>query len=396
MRGRSATAEVARWEFRRFYRAKELVWGLTIILAVFLIQKIVSGRIAAEAAGGRTLAVIGLDLVPPEALEQERFGFVAWPSDEASLMTAVQDREHDGALIFRDPDTAELLVRKEAPWQSELTALLVAGRQAHKLRESGLHGEVIADLATTLRLETSLVVGDGATSKANKVSAFVMVILMLVGIMLGNSYLFVAITGEKTQRITEQIMATIRPQNWIDGKILGLALLSLAHLLAYTLGFVAFRLICMLAWGEGIGLPRVLADPAVFGGTLVLVLLGFYMWFCFFGLVACTISDPNNSSRSSLIMLPMLPLGIAFAGLGSPDVFWMRLLSILPLSSPSVMPVRLVLGEAEVWEFALAVVLLVVAIWFMRRAAGLIFGLGMLMYGKEPSLREIRRWLREG
>ncbi len=395
MRRRSATADVARWEFRRFFKAKELVWGMVIMLAIFLVQKVVSDRIAREAAGEHTLAVLDMNLVPPEALGQSRFVFVDGPDEEASLRNAVLNKKHDGALIFRGPDAAELVVRKEAPWQSELRALLTAARQAQRLRESGLSPEAIGEVTAVLNLETSLVAGDGATSKANKISTFVMVVLMLVGIMFGNSYLFVAITGEKTQRITEQILATIRPQNWIDGKILGLALLTAAHLVAYVLGFVAFRVICVLAWGDEMGLPRVLADPIVLGGTLVLVLLGFYMWFNFFGLVACTISDPNSSSRSSLIMLPMLPLGIAFAGLGNPDVIWMRLLSILPFSSPSVMPVRLVLGEAALWEFGLAVVLLVVTIWFMRRAAGVIFGIGMLMYGKEPSLKEIRRWLRE-
>ncbi|UCH84879.1 MAG: ABC transporter permease, partial [Candidatus Latescibacterota bacterium] len=232
-------------------------------------------------------------------------------------------------------------------------------------------------------------------ARANKISALVMVVLMLVGVMFGNSYLFVAITGEKTQRITEQILAAIRPQNWIDGKIIGLASLTALHLFAYSLGYVAFRLVCVAVWGENIDLPLLLADPIVFGGTLILVLLGFYMWFSFFGLVACTISDPNNSSRSSMIMLPMLPLGIAFAGLGNPDVVWMRLLGMIPLSSPSVMPVRLVLGEVVWWEFVLAVALLAATIWFLRRASGVVFGLGMLMHGKEPSLGEIRRWLRE-
>ncbi len=395
MNRRSPTVDVARWEFRRFFKAKELAWGITIVLAVFLIQKVVSDRIAREAADGRTVVVLGMDLLPPEALEQERFVFVPAPGDESSLTHAVRDKDHDAALIFRNPDTAELLVRREAPWQAELHALLAAARRVQRLHESGLSPEAIAGLTADLRLETKLVAGDGAGPRANRISALAMVILMLVGIMFGNSYLFLAITGEKRQRITEQILATIPPQSWIDGKILGLALLTLAQLAAYVLGFVVFRVISVLAWGEGIGLPRALADPTVLVGSLVMVLLGFAMWFSFFGLVACTISDPHSSSRSSMIMLPMLPLGIAFAGLGSPDVLWMRLLSILPLSSPSVMPVRLVLGEVALWEFGLAVVVLLGAMGFMRRAAGVVFGLGMLMYGKEPSLTEITRWLRE-
>ena len=395
MKRLSTAVDVARWEFRRFFKPKELVWGTAIVLAFFLIQKVVKDRITGEAAGERTVAVLGIDWLPPDALKQDRFVFDPVPGDEASIKQAVRDKSYDGAIIYRDADSAELVIRKEASWQKELLALLATSRQAQRLQESGLTPETIASLTSPLDLRTSLVAGDGATARANKISAIIMVVFMLIGIMFGNSYLFVAITGEKTQRITEQILSTIHPQNWIDGKILGLALLTGMHLIAYALGYVLFRVVCVIVWGESIGLPRVLADPLVFGGTLLLVLLGFYMWFSFFALVACTISDPNNSSRSSLIMLPMLPLGIAFAGLGSPDVLWMRLLSIIPLSAPSVMPVRMVLGEIALWEYAIAVVLLAVMIWFLRRAAGVVFGLGMLMYGKEPSLGEIRRWLRE-
>ncbi len=129
------------------------------------------------------------------------------------------------------------------------------------------------------------------------------------------------------------------------------------------------------------------------------MLLGFLLLgLVFFGMVAATISDPSNSSRNALLFLPFLPflpLGVAFAGLGNPDALSMKALSLIPFPSPAVMPVRLVLGEVAWWEFALSVVLLVAGIGILRRAAGIIFGLGMLMYGKEPSLGEMWRWLRE-
>ena len=85
----------------------------------------------------------------------------------------------------------------------------------------------------------------------------------------------------------------------------------------------------------------------------------------------------------------------AFAGLGNPDTFWIKVLSLIPISSPTVMPVRLVLGEVARWEYLLSVVLLVAGIWLLRKAAGTIFGLAMMMYGKEPGLGEVWRWLRE-
>ena len=387
---------VARWEFLRFYKTKELLWGTVIILAVFLGQKIVSERITGETARPRTVVVLGGELLPRGADRHERFRFERSDRAESDLAEAVREKEYDGLLVFTHPDSARLIVRRPALWQDDLGSLLASVSRSRRLEESGLAAETLALIAAPFGLRTeSLEVGrTGATH--SRWSVGILVGLMLTGILIGNSYLFIAITGEKTQRITEQIMSAISPQSWVDGKILGLAALALVHLWSYLLGYFLYRVACAVIWKEGLGLPPLLSDPSLFATSLVLILLGFYFWFCFFGLVAATISDPNNSSRSSLLMLPFFPLGAAFAGLKHPDALWMKLLGVLPFSSPSVMPARLVLGEVAWWEFPLAVALLALGIWVLRRAAGIVFGLGMLMYGKEPGAREIWRWLREG
>lgn len=67
----------------------------------------------------------------------------------------------------------------------------------------------------------------------------------------------------------------------------------------------------------------------------------------------------------------------------------------MPPFSASVLPARMLLDQVPAWEIALAVVLLAGAVWLLRRAAGKVFHLGMLMYGKEPSWGEVRRWMRE-
>jgi len=68
---------------------------------------------------------------------------------------------------------------------------------------------------------------------------------------------------------------------------------------------------------------------------------------------------------------------------------------VFPLTSSSVLPLRLLLAEVAPWEVPLALALLAGVIWVLRRAAGKIFALGMLMYGKEPTIREMWRWARE-
>ena len=122
--------------------------------------------------------------------------------------------------------------------------------------------------------------------------------------------------------------------------------------------------------------------------------LGFLLWFAFFGAVACTIDDPNTSSRSALMFAPILILALAFPGIDSPDTGLFRFASVFPLTSSAAMPVRMVMGEPAPWELLLAPVLLLAAIWFFRRLAGKIFGLGMLTHGTEPSLGDLWRAFR--
>jgi ABC-2 type transport system permease protein len=132
--------------------------------------------------------------------------------------------------------------------------------------------------------------------------------------------------------------------------------------------------------------PRVL--------VLVVTVLGVVMWFSFMAAVAATIDDPNSSPRSSLLLIPVLPMGLAFSLLSRPDTWVAQVLAIFPLTSMAVLPVRMLMTSVPWWEPVLAVVLLAGASWTFRLAAGKIFALGILLHGKEPTWGEIWRWAR--
>jgi ABC-2 type transport system permease protein len=141
-------------------------------------------------------------------------------------------------------------------------------------------------------------------------------------------------------------------------------------------------------------LPTGIGDPGVLLILVLSAMLGFGFWFTLFALVAATITDPNTSSRSSLLFLPFLPLGLTMTGMDQPDAVWMRALALIPGLSPVAMPVRVMRGDPWVGEIALSLLLLGAMVWVFRRAAGRVFAVSMLMTGKEPSWGEVWRWLR--
>ena len=95
------------------------------------------------------------------------------------------------------------------------------------------------------------------------------------------------------------------------------------------------------------------------------------------------------------MMVPFVSVPLVVAVLADPDAAWLQIFGVFPITSPTVLSARLVLGDVALWEFPVAVVLLLATIWFLRRTAGKIFGTSMLMYGKEPKWSEVLRWAKE-
>ena len=95
-------------------------------------------------------------------------------------------------------------------------------------------------------------------------------------------------------------------------------------------------------------------------------------------------------------MFPVIAtIGAGLLALKNPDSILVQVLAIFPATAPAALSSRLVLTETSAWEVIVSCLLLIISIWIMRTAAGKVFHLGILMYGKEPSFKELLRWMRE-
>jgi ABC-2 type transport system permease protein len=144
----------------------------------------------------------------------------------------------------------------------------------------------------------------------------------------------------------------------------------------------------------GFSIPDTVIRPGVVLILLVFTVLGILLWNAFFGAVASTVDDPNTSTRSGLLMLPMVPVALTFVIVRDPDGPVARALAVVPGTSVPAMPVRLVLTDPAPLEVVASLLLLVGAILLVRRVAARVFEVGMLLYGKEPAWAEIARWAR--
>ena len=388
---------VARWEYYRFAKPRDLILSTLFIILIFGLVAFVTHLVESKGNQPVDVAVVGAEHMGLDTVESlQRFQILTGERGLPELEAALADKEFDALLVISDVDNAKLTVREERGWQPSLVALLSATAQAHRMRSSDLDPEMLATLTAPVNVaQVSLQDETGAQTQADTKTVLIVIGTMMVGLFMGFSYVFVAITGEKTQRVTESVLSAITPQTWIDGKILGLTLVVLVNVACYMFGYLMYKVVATLFFGEAFTLPTGIGDPVVVLNLVLFAMLGFGFWFTLFALVAATITDPNSSSRSSLLLLPFVPLGLTLTGMDQPDAVWMRVLALIPGLSPAAMPVRLLRGDPWVVEILLSLALLVVMVWVFRRAAGRVFGVSMLMTGKEPSWGEVWRWLRE-
>ena len=168
--------------------------------------------------------------------------------------------------------------------------------------------------------------------------------LTCLGVFLGMASFFTGITGEKQLRVTEQVVAAISPQTWVDGKLLGLTAAAFGTLLTYGAAMALFFVMLKLS-GMDFPIPWAALRPEKLMFFLLLSVLGIFFWNCVFAAIAVTINDPNSSTRSSLMFLPLMFVGMGFPGLQKPDAPVMRALAVMPGTSPTVMTARLVLSD---------------------------------------------------
>ena len=387
--------EIALWEFRRFFRWKDQLVGL-LLLVLGWGGVSVAGLVVGKSGRPVRIAVHG---APELALEPQAGSRLriqpALARTAAELRAAVRTGDLEGAVLFLGPGRAELVVPREPRWKGELEKLLLDARREAALARLSAADATSRALLSPLELKViPAQPGKAGRGRAEAIAAAVFVGMMILGVFLALGWLMSGVTGEKQLRVTELVLSAVPAQTWIDGKILGITALVLVSLLTTSAGILA--LAAVVATVSGSALPVAVVSPGFLLAAALFTLLGLLLWTAFFAAVSATIDDPNTSTKGGLLFLPLLPVVLTFAVVKDPDSVLSRVLSLLPPTSASALPARLVLADVPAWEPVLAGLLLLGAALVARRAAGRVFRLGMLMTGKEPTVPEILRWMREG
>ena len=388
---------VAQWEFFRFFKWRDQLIGVLTMLVTSVIG---FGVVKfATSSNDIELAVVGSS----ESLQVPEGSQISLRASSESLevlRAELEEKRLDGIVVISEGHSTEsamdveLLVRQQPSWINELQVALNDWKSRRALARASILPEQLQAIFAPqiLRVTTT---APNSVSMGDRVVAIGMGSLMVLVSFLGLSFFMVGITSEKQLRITEQIVSVISPQAWIDGKLIGLTGAAFASVVPLLVGGL---IVWGVAWmaGYGVPIPDSLNRWELLPLFSVLFLGGAVFWNCFYAAVSSIINDPNTSAKSGLLFVPMLPIAAGFLAIPQPDGHAMRVLSLLPGTSSTAMPIRLLLGEVAWWEIATCLLLLIGGIWILRIAAGRIFAAGIMLYGKEPTWVEVLRWALKG
>lgn len=388
---------IARWEFNRFVKWRQQFIGVAVMLVLGMVGTGVSKLVSGARSKPVDVAVVGGETLghPLPVVEG-----VTWLTDRYTSATEARNGfvadSLDGALLLESRERVEILVRRKSAWTTRVAPALTQAAQVAAYARLDITPDQRRALSTPLAVVVTTLGDGGVGSSSSRLYANLLLGIGFLILFSGFASLFAGITGEKQQRITEQMLSMVSPQSWIDGKLLGLAGAATAGtvILALT-GVLAITLLPRLIGRPALPIPPAPTELGLLAIIALVTILGTAMWFAFMAAIAATIDDPNSSPRSAMMMIPILPTALAFTLVSRADSTVAQVLSIFPLTSMAVLPVRLLATSVPWWEPMLSVLLLALTAWIFRRAAGKIFAAGVLLYGKEPTMAETLRWARE-
>ena len=250
---------------------------------------------------------------------------------------------------------------------------------------------------------------DTATSSVlSYILALVMDMMLYMFILIYGQMVMTSIIEEKTNRVLELVVSSVKPQWLMLGKIIGVGLVAITQILIWAaiIGLCsAFAMPVFAAMPEAASEPELtgalaqLTDVGFIVSLVVYMLLFFIGGYLFYSAIFAAIGSAvdNIQDASQLTSIATMPviIGIvaSMAVINNPTsdmAFW---LSIVPFTSPMTMMSRLPVG-VPAWATILSLVVLYISFMLLLWVCAKIYRVGIFMYGKKPSLAEIIRWAR--
>lgn len=256
------------------------------------------------------------------------------------------------------------------------------------LRNEGISNEVINKVKDPIEMERITVTktGDEKETPFSFVGNYLLPLFLFMSIMNAGGYLLNGIVEEKENKVVEVLLSTISPSELLSGKILGLGGLGILQVSIWGIGIIAVTKI--------LNIPLITFEKGII--IMIFFILGYFFYSSIFAMIGSISTSTRDSQQISAIVsfIVFIPMLLFFGIVQNPNMAFIRLLGMIPPFTPSIMIMRVLLTETPISDIIISIIILIGSVIVAAKIASKIFNIGILMYGKKPSLNEVIRWIR--
>ncbi len=254
---------------------------------------------------------------------------------------------------------------------------------------------------------------------------FIIGMILYMTLMIFGTQVMRGVMEEKTNRIVEVIVSSVKPMQLMFGKIIGISLVGITQFLIWTVimyaGYIVLSIVGISSLGidPGMlqnagsgggsaqaadleGIEKVIVPLFTYGGYPKLILTalfyflgGYLIYAAMFSAVGSAVNDESESQQLVFpVMMPIIFSVLILVTLfNDPHNKLAVIGSIFPLTSPIVMPARMPF-DPPTWQIIASVLALIAGTWFFVWLSAKVYRVGILLYGKKPSFKELLKWMR--
>ncbi len=427
---------IAGREFNERVRKKSFIIT-TILMPVFFVGLIVAAVFMMNIRNEKEKEILVVDRSGMIADQLTDNGELRYTPSDSSFEQIVAERPEVfgilviGADVMENPKDISLYAYEASTINIEtaITEQIKGIIETEKLKGYNIENlpQILAEIETPVGLQVSQITASGETKAVSNVVniaiAYLFGLMIYMVVFLYGNMVMQGVIEEKSNKVLEVMVSSVKPFQLMMGKILGIAAVAVVQFVIWVVfivvaGGAVTKLFAgdMLAAAQAMqsGVPMemtgmvdaetasivaTLTDPAylvrIFGGFLLFFIGGYLLYSAMFAAVGSAVDNEKDTQNLQLpITIPLiLALLVMFNAMQNPDgplAFWF---SMIPFTSPVVMMARLPYGVPD-WQLWLSVALLFVTFVGMVALAGKIYRVGIFMYGKKPTLKELLKWSR--
>lgn len=414
------TLLIIRREYLERVRRKSFIFTTIAMPLLMIALMVIPALIMAFSNESKTIAVIDASGIIAPALQNS--DDIAFESVDITPDQAKANEDYDAVLvigrnIIDDNSDITLFTHSSSTMNTDMFITDQVSKVIENERLKAYNIENLSKILEEVKPDVHLAtfkIGEGSEEETSAIASYgvamIMMLLLYTFIMLYGQMVMTSIIEEKNNRVLEVVVSSTKPTQLMLGKILGIGAVAVTQILIWAILLFVFTM-----WGlpaitasaaqdmgdspEFMAMLNSVASPGFIAQIflwMTLFLIGGYLFYAaIYAAIGSAVDNIQDASQlQSLAMVPIIiGLVLSMSVVNDPTSSLSMWVSMIPFTSPMGMMARIPFG-VPLWQILLSVVILYLSVLFMVWLTAKIYRVGIFMYGKKPTAKELLRWAR--